>query len=264
MPQNYRFEITDLGRHIEFHRLLPQPILLYVLSGEAEVNINLRATHRAAHCLTVATGQSILRLMSASPDFRAALIEIDSDIFAEIAAENPNLLSFGAHASFCNIDGDAQNVLESLISAIEHCQWMGEGNSCFEMHCLHAICAAADRIAALNLSASSPTAERYLQQFIALMFSHVATEHEVRFYASQLDITPKYLNELSQRRLGISAKDAISTLLTALIRHDLLSRDSNIKALASKYNFCDQSSLGKFFKKETGMSPNTFLTAISG
>ena len=61
--------------------------------------------------------------------------------------------------------------------------------------------------------------------------------------------------------LGKSAKDAISIVLTSLIRHDLLTGDSNIKALASKYNFCDQSSLGKFFKKETGMSPNTFLMA---
>ena len=47
----------------------------------------------------------------------------------------------------------------------------------------------------------------------------------------------------------------------ARIKRELLISGNSVQRIAYDFNFCDQSSLGKFFKKETGMSPNTFLMA---
>lgn len=258
MPQNRIFEVTDLRNYIEYHQLLPEPIILYVLDGDAVVDINLRATQLRADSIIYTTGASIMHLERASADFRAAIITVSRNLFAETAAEQCHVAPENIHACITATDEASQVILRHLIAATEHSCRLADNAAECASHCIRAIYAVIEHLLTAKSIAIS-TADRYLQQFTALIFSHVATEHEVQFYAGQLNITPKYLNELTQRVLGKSAKDAISIILSSLIRHDLLTGDSNIKALASKYNFCDQSSLGKFFKKETGMSPNTFL-----
>ena len=260
MSLNRNFEVTDLRNYIEYHQLLPEPIILYVLGGDAVVDINLRATELHADSMIYTTGASVMHLEQASADFRAAIITVSSNQFAEIATRHCHVANDSTHVCISAIGDDSRVLMRHLIAAIELSAHLAENATECASHCICAIFDVIEHLMAAG-SVDAPSANRYLQQFAALLFRHVATEHEVRFYAGQLNITPKYLNELTQRVLGKSAKDAISIVLTSLIRHDLLTGDSNIKALASKYNFCDQSSLGKFFKKETGMSPNTFLMA---
>ena len=47
----------------------------------------------------------------------------------------------------------------------------------------------------------------------------------------------------------------ISIILANQIKRDILESGDSIKGLAYKYGFADQSSLGKFFRKMTGLSP---------
>ena len=42
------------------------------------------------------------------------------------------------------------------------------------------------------------------------------------------------------------------------IKRELMYTDKSMKQLAAEFNFADQSSLGKFFRKLTGQSPLTF------
>ena len=53
-------------------------------------------------------------------------------------------------------------------------------------------------------------------------------------------------------------KDIISKFLVARIKRELIISGNSVQRIAYDFNFCDQSSLGKFFKKATGMSPVAF------
>ena len=106
------------------------------------------------------------------------------------------------------------------------------------------------------------SADNIAYQFVELLRKHSKTEHEVFFYAKTLGVSAKYLNEISQAKLHRKAKDVISKYVAAQIRRDILYSGKNIKTLALEYNFGDQSSLGKFFKRQTGASPATFRKAI--
>jgi AraC-like DNA-binding protein len=99
------------------------------------------------------------------------------------------------------------------------------------------------------------TADSYFRRFINLVSENVATEHEVAFYATHLSITPKYLSEICKTKTGRKAKEIISALLLRAIKSDLLNTGKSMKDLAAEYGFADQSSLGKFFRKMTGLSP---------
>lgn len=101
-------------------------------------------------------------------------------------------------------------------------------------------------------------ADVYFRQFIDLVYEHVDKEHEVIFYASKLNISPKYLSAISKQKSGRNAKDVISTFLVAHIKRDIIISGKSIKTIAYDFGFSDQSSLAKFFNKMTGQSPTAF------
>ena len=107
-------------------------------------------------------------------------------------------------------------------------------------------------------------ADTYFRRFINLVAEHVKTEHEVSFYAEQLHITPKYLSEICKQKTQRKAKEIISSILMRQLKGDLLTSGKSMKIIADEYGFADQSSLGKFFRKMTGLSPLHFKQYQSG
>lgn len=98
----------------------------------------------------------------------------------------------------------------------------------------------------------------YYRNFIELIDAHVKQEHEVAFYAEQMHITAKYLNELCKLKSGRKAKEIIISFLISKIKQEIIMTGKSIKTIAYEYGFADQSSMGKFFTKVTKMSPSEF------
>ena len=98
----------------------------------------------------------------------------------------------------------------------------------------------------------------YFRQFVELIDDHVKQEHEVAFYANKLNITAKYLSEVCKSKSGFKAKEIISTFLISKLKQEIVMSGKSIKTIAYEYGFADQSSMGKFFSKITGMSPGEF------
>ena len=101
-------------------------------------------------------------------------------------------------------------------------------------------------------------ADTYFRRFIRLVAEHFKTEHEVSFYAKQLHITPKYLSEICKQKTQRKAKEIISGILLRKLKGDLMNSGKSMKIIADEYGFADQSSLGKFFRKMTGLSPRHY------
>lgn len=101
-------------------------------------------------------------------------------------------------------------------------------------------------------------ADVYFLKFVELLENNIKEEHEVTFYAGQLNITAKYLSELCKVKSGHKAKEMISSFLISKIKQEMVMTGKSIKTIAYEYGFADQSSMGKFFTKITGMSPGEF------
>ena len=98
----------------------------------------------------------------------------------------------------------------------------------------------------------------YFRNFIELIDKHVKESHNVAFYAEKLHISAKYLNELCKVKGNHKAKEIISSFLISKIKQEIIMSGKSIKTIAYEYGFSDQSSMGKFFTKITGQSPNEF------
>jgi YesN/AraC family two-component response regulator len=57
---------------------------------------------------------------------------------------------------------------------------------------------------------------------------------------------------------GRKAKEIITSFLISKIKQEMIMSGKSIKTIAYEYGFSDQSSMGKFFSKNTGMSPSEF------
>lgn len=97
-----------------------------------------------------------------------------------------------------------------------------------------------------------------IMKFVRLLNIHIKEQHNVEFYASELCIDPKYLSRILTSLNGKSASKWISEALTNEAQLHLRDNALSIQQIADILNFSDQSSFGKFFKKQTGISPANY------
>lgn len=95
-------------------------------------------------------------------------------------------------------------------------------------------------------------------RFMQLLPKHVREEHTVGFYASQLCITPQYLNRVVRQISGQSVSEAINRMLTGEIAKLLDDKDLTIQEIADRLCFADQATMSKFFKRQKGLSPTAY------
>ena len=97
--------------------------------------------------------------------------------------------------------------------------------------------------------------DRLFQRFIALLSRPDNTEREVRAYAEQLLVTPKYLSAVCKEKSGRTAMDWITESTVTHIKYYLLQTDLSVKEIAFKLDFPDVSFFCKYVKKHLGQAP---------
>ena len=88
------------------------------------------------------------------------------------------------------------------------------------------------------------------------------TMRSVADYASQLHITPNYLNAICQKRRGKSAGEIIRDRIMLEARRLLTHSENSIAQIAYDLNFEDNSYFGRFFKKYSGSTPVKFRMEV--
>ena len=104
--------------------------------------------------------------------------------------------------------------------------------------------------------------ESIAMKFAMLVFENRETHREVAYYADQLCISPLYLTKVIQEVNGQSARDMIADYTIIGIKALLRNADITIKDVVRQSGFSSQSSLSRFFRKHTGMSPLEYRRTI--
>ena len=99
------------------------------------------------------------------------------------------------------------------------------------------------------------------QRFVALVHEHCTEQREVAFYADRLCISTRYLSTIIRSVAHSTAKEFIDRSVVLEIKMLLGSTELSVQEIAYRLRFPDQSYLGRFFKKHTGVSPTEFRNA---
>ncbi len=102
---------------------------------------------------------------------------------------------------------------------------------------------------------SRPRQEKLTDDFFRLLSKHYKTEHQVDFYARELNRTPKYLSGAIKRISGRSVSEWIDSSLISEIKLQLRTTDKTIWEISEELNFSSPSVFVQFFRRNTGTTP---------
>ncbi|WP_286812637.1 MULTISPECIES: helix-turn-helix domain-containing protein [unclassified Maribacter] len=95
-------------------------------------------------------------------------------------------------------------------------------------------------------------------QFLELMEINFLNETNAEYYANQLGISKKRLNQVLQEKLNLTAKQVIQQRQITEAKRKLIRSEITTKELAFDLGFESISSFSRFFKKNVGVSPTAF------
>lgn len=87
---------------------------------------------------------------------------------------------------------------------------------------------------------------------------------DVAFYAEQLNVSARYLGQVTRRTAGRSPKAIIDERITTEICQLLQTSHRSLKEIALEMGFSSQAQLSRYFKKQKGISPSEFRAQMDG
>lgn len=101
-----------------------------------------------------------------------------------------------------------------------------------------------------------------IHDFFMLIFEYSKREKKVTFYANQLSISPKRLNQILQNFTGHSASYFIHEHLVIQAKELLITSEKNINEISIELGFEDVAYFSRFFKRLMNKSPENYRKSI--
>jgi AraC family transcriptional activator of pobA len=113
-----------------------------------------------------------------------------------------------------------------------------------------------------NPNSISPDASAYVQErfeeFLELLQRHIITNKVVSDYSNMMSLSLYQLNKITKTSIGKTPSDLINEQLILEAKRYLLATPNQIKDIADHLGYEDVSYFIRFFKKNTGHSPEAF------
>lgn len=250
---------------------LSEGIIGVCMGGKARFDMNARSCEVAPYDLVVILPAAVAAVVPGSRDFTMVFIKLPADLFREtmngIARITPDFLFYMQHHCAFPLPDERE-----ARRFVYFCRTIrtraGHSTRRFRQETV----AMALRLFFFDLFVAYKTREepalvsgrrgspkeRLVYSYLALLPEHARQEKQVGFYADKLATSPQYLSMVVKELTGETAYDWIAKYL--MLRLKNLLRDSNlgIKEIVYRMGFADHSSMSKFFRKHTGMSPTDY------
>lgn len=240
---------------------------LLVINGTASINDTYRHYNLSANQLVVVTPSLQSRLTDKSEDFWCTCLYIAPDYFDTLAVGQ---LVYNQVSSYIgnfrlpifSLETEQAKYLRQTLhlfnSQLENMQLYQDG--AIRHLCSFLLLQIADASYKKNRDTSGCVkhSSEIFRNFKRLLVHHYREQHTIWFYADRLNISTTYLSRIVKHITGHTVRFHISEMLCADARKMLECSDLDIKEIADKLGFSDQSVFGKFFMRKTGLSPMKF------
>lgn len=105
-------------------------------------------------------------------------------------------------------------------------------------------------------------AQTLVQQFKQLVSLHYLSERSVQYYADQIGLSLSHLSAIVKDVTGKTPGQVIRKNVALEAKRLLVHTDQTIEQVSHKLHFKDPPYFGRFFKRETGVSPGEFRKII--
>ncbi len=104
--------------------------------------------------------------------------------------------------------------------------------------------------------------EKRIHHFFLLLEKNFITERKTDFYANELNISAKRLNQVLKQKLNKTITQLIHERIILEASHALFISENSIKEIADSLGFEDQSYFSRFYKRMTKQTPEEYQKLI--
>ncbi len=240
--------------------------------GTAKVEVNLQVYDARPDAMLLATPFHILRIYDSSPDFLCRFVVFSKSFLAENNTNSHFLESFSffktASTPVIYTEPESGKVMREVFELIKQKLQREEHPYRTEI-CRSLLSTLLYEVAAVYehervIIKNKQTRKQELNMlFQNLVFRQYKEHRNVQYYADELCVSPKHLTETIKEATGKTAGEWIDDAVVLEAKVLLRSHEVSIAQVADEIHFPDQSSFGKYFKKQTGFSPSEYRVKAS-
>lgn len=220
-----------------------------VTDGEAQCEYNLEEYHISAGDVILLTPETIVELKSCSQDLNMMGVIFKENIptlsnivthptaqdWQEMMRMMTVLWEIAQHEPFRH--ETVRRMVEAIISNVQDINRMEESQTPRE---------------------KQSRQEQIFRRFKVLVNEHCIAERNIPFYAEKLSLSPHHLSSVISKVSGKSVMYWINRAVILQAKVLLKNSDLMVFEVAERLNFPNQSFFGKFFKRETGVTPKEY------
>ena len=238
------------------------PHLVVVLNrrGHVKAEYDMQPVEFWPQEISVLYPNHIVLTHETSPDYLATLVAVSSEYLLRMKHRSTfhNYLKYLRQPAFRLTDEQ----LETVVGMIRLLDTVSRMDTAGRPHMLESLLDVflqlIDQYRSENEEEPSEQSANDLlfSRFIDTVVAHHRESREVRFYADQMHLSPKYFSTLIRRHTGWGAGEWIANYVIVQAKSMLNTRmDLSIQQIAYDLGFPDSSSFSRYFKKNTGQSP---------
>ena len=220
--------------------------LLLIRKGTATVVINEQDERKTlnADSLLVMTSRNVINEIELTPDFEAECVLVDTDMVDENTIYH---LTEEKHKSVSDVFNIIHNIVRHQhINKVEMIQSM--------FNVLRLILEELS-YEEQSISHDFKHKKEVYEIFLHHLYRNFRKERQIRFYASNMNVSTAYLSRLVKEISGSTINEHVTSLIYKEACNLLSHSDMSIGEIADALSFSDQSALTNFFKMRAGMTP---------
>ena len=220
--------------------------LLLIRKGTATVVISEQDESKTlnADSLLVMTSRHVIYEIELTPDFEAECVLVDTDMVNENTIYH---LTEEKHKSVSDVFNIIHNIVRHQhINKVEMIQSM--------FNVLRLILEELP-YEERSISHDFKHKKEVYEIFLHHLYRNFRKERQIRFYASNMNVSTAYLSRLVKEISGSTINEHVTSLIYKEACNLLSHSDMSIGEIADALSFSDQSALTNFFKMRAGMTP---------
>lgn len=238
--------------------------LCFVMSvtGEATVEIDNRPYRLCPGVLLTLLPGHVLQTVSRGDHFRCLLLSVPFEFMNDFPYMLQSCISEKMEQMpYLQLSPDEQSLLtENYRAVARHYPHTSHSSYREIMRCLFFVFTA--EVCAIysnrQIRVSATRYEEMTGSFFGLLHAAFHTHRDAAFYAGQLCITPRHLAKVIRQTTGQVPSYWIADFTIRELKSLLCSTSLTVTQLADRLNFPDSSFLARYFRRNTGMSPQEY------
>lgn len=269
-----RLFLTTLSSFVKEQQMAHYGAIIICRSGKANIQVNFDDWQLFEGAVITIFPNDVIRLMPDETEepFLVEMLQYDAAMLREASLQLEHTVYEQLRQDRCRQDSPVvTNIINNMFRLL-HVYFDQVGCTCISQLVLlqlkaffigfHEYLQRNPRTTKSN--GESPRMREMFNRFMMLVERDYKLSRDVAYYASQMNITPKYLTLIVRQMTHETPKHIIDHYTILQLKLQLTASRQSVKEIAWEYHFNDVSFFCRYFKRHTGLTPMKIRTVGNG